>query len=133
MTMNTDLFSELQEFIVNKVGVDYAEVTRDAKLEEDLGIYGDDAIELLVAYEKKFSVNISNFMAADYFSPEGDIILPALIRMITGKKKKKTKYLTIEHLEKGILAGTLDEHVINKLSDNIFKAMLLGAFLFCLL
>jgi acyl carrier protein len=114
MTMNTDLFSELQEFIVNKGGVDYAEVTRDAKLEEDLGIYGDDAIELLVAYGKKFSVNISNFKAADYFSPEGDIILPALFRMITGKKKKKTKYLTIEHLEKGILAGTLDEHVINK-------------------
>lgn len=46
-------------------------------------------------------------MAADYFSPEGDIILPALIRMITGKKKKKTKYLTIEHLEKGILAENL--------------------------
>lgn len=54
MTMNTGLFSELQEFIVNKGGVDYAEVTRDAKLEEDLGIYGDDAIELLVAYGKNF-------------------------------------------------------------------------------
>jgi len=49
MTLNTGLFSELQEFIVNKGVVDYAEVTRDAKLEEDLGIYGDDAIELLVA------------------------------------------------------------------------------------
>jgi len=69
-------------------------------------------------------------MAVDYFSPEGDIILPALIRMITGKKKKKTKYLTIEHLEKGILAGKLDEHVINNRSDNIFKPMLLVAFFY---
>lgn len=113
MTMNVDLFSELQEFVVKKGGVDYEEVTRDAKIEEDLGIYGDDAMEFLKEYGKKFSVDISRFMAADYFSPEGDIILPALIRMLTGKKKKKTKHLTIEHLQKGILAGKLDEDVIN--------------------
>lgn len=113
MTMNVDLFSELQEFVVKKGGVDYDEVNRDAKIEEDLGIYGDDAIEFLKEYGEKFSVDISQFKAADYFSPEGDIILPALIRILTGKKKKKTKYLTIEHLQKGILAGKLDEDVIN--------------------
>jgi len=50
-------------------------------------------------------------MAADYFDGEGDPILPAVIRIPTGKKNK---ILTVGHLEKGILAGRLDEEVINE-------------------
>jgi hypothetical protein len=34
-------------------------------------------------------------------------------RLITGKPSKIFKVLTVAHLEKGILAGKLDEEVIN--------------------
>lgn len=104
---------KLKQLIVNKLGVDYEDVLPETMLEEDLGLYGDDAMEFLVVFSKEFNVEISNFMAADYFSPEGDIILPSLIRAITGKKKKKQKYLQVQHLEKAILAGRLDEEIIN--------------------
>lgn len=104
---------KLKQLIVNKLGVDYEDVLPETMLEEDLGLYGDDAMEFLVVFSKEFNVDISNFMAADYFSPEGDIILPSLIRAITGKKKKKQKYLQVQHLEKAILAGRLDEEIIN--------------------
>ena len=33
--------------------------------------------------------------------------------MITGKKKAQKKVLTVEHLEKAVLVGRLDEEVIN--------------------
>jgi hypothetical protein len=48
-------------------------------------------------------------MAAEYFSPEGDVIWPAIIRLFTGRKKAKQKDLTVKHLEKAIIAGRLDE------------------------
>jgi hypothetical protein len=88
-------------------------VTREAKIEHDLGITGDDAIELLVEYGKTFNLDISRFMAVEYFDGEGDPILPAIIRFLKGKKKKKNKILTVGHLEKGIYAGCLDEETIN--------------------
>lgn len=111
--MSEDIFDKLKSFVVEKAGVDANEVVREAGIEEDLGIYGDDAMELLVAYGKFFNVDVTKFMAADYFSPEGDAILPAIIRLFTGNKRRKTKILTVGHLEKGILAGRLDEGVIN--------------------
>src|SRR5580693_7017262 len=43
----------------------------------------------MIAYGKEFCVDVSRFMAAEYFDGEGDIILPAIIRMITGKEKRQ--------------------------------------------
>lgn len=111
--MSDEIFDRLKAFVVKEAGVDDEEVTRGAAIEEDLGIYGDDAVELLLAYGKIFNVDVTKFMAADYFSGEGDPILPAIIRMFTGKKEKKNKTLTVGHLEKGILAGRLNEEIIN--------------------
>jgi acyl carrier protein len=105
---------QLNHLIISMSGVRENEIKPDARLYEDLGIYGDDAIELMIAYSSQFKVYISNFMAADYFQPEGDTLLPAIIGMITGNKKKY-KILMVSHLEKGILAGRLNEEIINEL------------------
>ncbi|MDR2204930.1 MAG: DUF1493 family protein [Flavobacteriaceae bacterium] len=104
---------KLKNFIIKEAVVDKAEVTREAGIESDLGIYGDDAYDFIIAFGKEFKVDVSHFMAADYFSPEGDFILPAIIRALTGRKKKKQKELTVGHLEKAVIAGRLDEEVIN--------------------
>lgn len=111
--MNEDIFNRLKSFVVDQAGVEDDEVIPEAKLEDDLGVTGDDAVDLLLAYSKTFNVDVTKFMAADYFDGEGDPILPAIIRLFTGKKKGKNKVLTVAHLEKGILAGKLDETVIN--------------------
>ena len=79
----------------------------DSRLQDDLGVYGDDVMELLSAYSKAFGVDVSNFMAADYFDGEGFDIL-ALFR-----KSKSKKVLTVLHMQWGIDAGRLDEEVIN--------------------
>ena len=60
-------FEKIQAFIVEKIGVDELEVTRDTLFQDDLGVYGDDALELLIAFSNKFNVDISTFPLDDYF------------------------------------------------------------------
>jgi acyl carrier protein len=111
--VNSEVFEKVKMFTVKQSGVPARKVTGDSALENDLGISGDDAYDFIIAFGKEFDVDISKFKGADYFSPEGDSILPAIIRMFTGKKHPKQKELTIKHLEKAVIAGRLDEEVIN--------------------
>lgn len=79
-------------------------------MEKDLGITGDDAVELLLDYGKKFDVDISKLDLRKYFMPEGDTILSSLL----GKAESKEKELTVGDLEKGIMAKQLNEQIINQ-------------------
>lgn len=111
--MNDITFNRLKDFVIKQSAVNDEEITRQTKIEEDLGVYGDDASDFIIAFGKEFEVDVSNFMAADYFSPEGDQILLAIIRFFTNKRKEKKKVLTVGHLEKAIMANKLNEDVIN--------------------
>ena len=111
--MSDEIFDNLKSFIVKEVAVKDEEITRDVRIENDLGVTVDDAIDFLISYGKAFNVNVTKFMAADYFDGEGDSVLPAIIGLFTSEKKKVKKILTVGHLEKGIIAGRLNEEVIN--------------------
>jgi acyl carrier protein len=111
--MSDELLNAIKEFTQEEAGRDPKDITESTCLERDLGIYGDDAVEYIIAFGKTFKVDVSKFMAADYFSPEGDVILPSIFRAITGKKPQKQKELSIGHLIKALKAGRLDEEVIN--------------------
>jgi hypothetical protein len=104
---------ELNLFIEEQLVVNNKELTADTRIEEDLRIYGDDAVEFLIAYGRKFNVDLSNFMAADYFSPEGFDMLSTILRFFQRKPKPVKNELTVNDLQKGIVAGVLDEEVIN--------------------
>jgi acyl carrier protein len=108
-----EIFERLKKFVIKQRWEYDFPLTKDTTVEEELKITGDDAVDFLIAYGKNFNVDVSHFMAADYFDGEGDVILPAIIRIMTGKKKPFKKTLTLGHLEKGIMAGKLDEEVIN--------------------
>ena len=102
--MESEKFSELVKFTIKESCIDDEPITRDTKLSNDLGVTGDDGIDFIIAYSKKFKVDVSKFMAAGYFKGEGMDILGI---------QKPVKQLTVGHLEKGIIAGRLDEEVIN--------------------
>jgi hypothetical protein len=109
-----ELLAAIKEFTQEQAGKDPNDIKAGSFLEKDLGIYGDDAMEYVIAFGKKFNVDVSKFMAADYFSPEGGFRLPpAIIKFFGGKKKPRQKELTINHLIKSVIAGRLDEEVIN--------------------
>ena len=111
--MNEETFNKLKDFIVKKAGVDDEEITRDTQIEDDLGVTGDDAVDLIIAYGKAFDVDVTRFMAAEYFGPERCVLISELGNWLTGQTKRTRKVLTVSHLEKGIAAGRLDEEVIN--------------------
>ncbi len=113
--MSENMFTKLVQFTIKQSCVKDEQITRETKLYDDLGIYGDDAVDFLVAYGKTFNVDVSKFMAADYFKGEGIEIIGPIIKRIIGQKKTEPvkKTLTVAHLEKGIIAGRLDEEVIN--------------------
>lgn len=51
-------------------------------------------------------------MAADYFEDDGGIKMPSFVKNIF-KTSSSKKILTVGHLEKGIIAGQLNEKIIN--------------------
>ena len=105
--MGTCLSTALVDFLRLRCGVaPSVAITASTGIQRDLGVYGDDAVEFLVAYGKLFQVDISQFMAADYFDGEGLDVLAWF------KHPKKRKELTAGHLQQGIAAGRLDEQLL---------------------
>jgi acyl carrier protein len=102
-------FEKVVALITHHMGTYKFELTRETKLERDLGISGDDAWDLIVDYSKKFNVDITCFEMNKYFSPEGDSILPSIFRTIQGEKNPHTKELTIGNLESALELGRLSE------------------------
>jgi acyl carrier protein len=55
-----DTYSEIQDIIVELLGVDPQKVTRDAKFREDLEADSLDLVELIMAFEEQFGGEISD-------------------------------------------------------------------------
>jgi acyl carrier protein len=102
--MNIEIFEKLKEFIAQETGVKRNKITKDAEFQNDLGIYGEDIIDLLLTFGKKFNVDLSKFMAADYVAAEGEFFIT------------KRKELRVRHLLKAIIAGKLDEEIIGSVT-----------------
>ena len=54
---------KVKSIIVDQLGVDEAEVTPDASFVDDLGADSLDTVELVMAFEEAFSVEIPDEMA----------------------------------------------------------------------
>ena len=96
-------FQELILFVRNHTREYKKLITRETLIENDLGITGDEAAELLSAFSDKFKVNISEFDFEKYFNDEPTAFIYA----------RKIFPFTIGHLEKGIVAKRLDDDIIN--------------------
>ena len=97
-------FSELVVFVREQIGEYDMPITRETLIEDGLGVTGDDAEDLIIAVGKKYNVDIRNFNFRKYFYDE-----PGIFNF----KNRKIEPFTISHLEKAIIAGRLDEEVIN--------------------
>ncbi|MFT4734460.1 MAG: hypothetical protein ACI9K1_001417 [Arcticibacterium sp.] len=101
------LSSNLKDFVVEQSGDSNTALLDSTTLQNDLSIWGDDAVDFLEAYGKRFEVDLSEFDITKYFKPEGDAILPAIVRFFTGKKPPEYIPLTLGDLENGIKQGKL--------------------------
>ena len=81
--MSDSAETRVKEIIINELGVDPEKVTSEASFVEDLGADSLDTVELVMAFEEEFGVDIPD-EDAEQMRTVGDAI----------------KYLT-EHMEEG--------------------------------
>lgn len=56
--MANDIESKVREIIVEKLGVDEDDISRDASFTDDLGADSLDTVELIMEFEKEFDLTI---------------------------------------------------------------------------
>jgi acyl carrier protein len=57
---NSDLVTKITQIIVGQLSVDPEKVTPEASFTEDLGADSLDVVELVMAFEQEFSIEISD-------------------------------------------------------------------------
>ncbi|HTX17365.1 MAG TPA: acyl carrier protein [Bacteroidota bacterium] len=68
-----DVSAKVKEIIVNKLGVDEAQITPEASFTNDLGADSLDTVELVMEFEKAFNLQIPD-EDAEKISTVGDAI-----------------------------------------------------------
>ena len=63
ITTMSDIASKVKKIIVDKLGVDEAEVTNEASFTNDLGADSLDTVELIMEFEKEFNISIPDEQA----------------------------------------------------------------------
>jgi len=62
-TIMSDIATRVKKIIVDKLGVDEAEVTPEASFTNDLGADSLDTVELIMEFEKEFNISIPDEQA----------------------------------------------------------------------
>ncbi|MGL2721710.1 acyl carrier protein, partial [Helicobacter pylori] len=70
---NTNLFEDIQAVIAEQLNVDAAQVTPEAEFVKDLGVDSLDVVELLMALEEKFGIEIPDEQAEKIVNV-GDVV-----------------------------------------------------------
>ena len=58
-----DVAARVHKIIIDKLGVDEADVTREANFTNDLGADSLDTVELIMEFEKEFEISIPDEQA----------------------------------------------------------------------
>ena len=69
----SDIATKVKAIIVDKLGVDEAEVTPEASFTNDLGADSLDTVELIMEFEKEFDIQIPDDQA-EAISTVGDAV-----------------------------------------------------------
>jgi acyl carrier protein len=109
-----DSLEKILKFIEKKRWKYEFPINSETLLQDDLKIYGDDAVEFIVDFGKEFSVDINQFNINNYFDAESDPIARSLIKLLTNKNRKKRLPITISDLENSIKTGYLEDEFIGK-------------------
>lgn len=112
---NEKNLEEIKVMLNHKCGVSKDKTSINSELEDDLGLTGDDAVEFISDFSRKFNVDISNFVVSDYFSNESLDFIGSIINFFKRKEVIIKKRLTVGDLVRIIEIGKMDDEIINKL------------------
>ena len=73
MTNNNEIFDRVKKIIINHLGVEEAKVTEVASFIDDLGADSLDQVELVMAFEEEFGIEIPD-EAAEKITTVGNAV-----------------------------------------------------------
>ena len=76
------MFEEVKKIIVNELGIDESKITMDSKLIDDLGADSLDAVELIMAIEEQYNIQISDEVAQS-IQTVGDIVRSLNVQVVS--------------------------------------------------
>lgn len=110
MTPSDDLREAVFDFVAEHRSVDRSRLSGATTLFGDLGIDGDDGYELLLAFSRRFDVDMTACDANRYFGPEGGCMpIAPLYWLFTAYRRKR--YGMTEEESCGLTAVTIDDLV----------------------
>ena len=89
---------DVQQFLCEGCRVSRQSVTASTRLLHDLGIDGDDAIEILTDFGKRFGVDFSSFSFERYFGSELGAGIRWLVRKVHGADAIRFPPITLQDL-----------------------------------
>jgi len=99
MSTRESVFEELTLLLSKEFSVPIEIVGEDSVIEDDFGISGDDAYDLIEVLRKRFKLKIDDGVLAKYFSPE--------VSLISLNAPPPTQKLTVRQLVESIISGEL--------------------------
>ncbi len=69
----SDIFDRVKRIVVDRLGVDEAQVTQEASFKDDLGADSLDVVELVMELEDEFDLEISD-EDAEKINSVGDVV-----------------------------------------------------------
>jgi hypothetical protein len=124
MTLQPEVSAELEALIRKEAGISQKKKIRSASvIEDDFGITGDDASDLMVAYFERFNVAPGDFDFNRYFEMEGFSIWPFSIltnwlhRRWGIAKYEHREPLTVGMLQRAIDLGVWDSQRLREMFD----------------
>lgn len=79
--MNPALRARVREFLAEQTAVPSSRIGPKSTIFGDLGVYGDDAVDLLRTFAEVFSVDTSEFDFSRHFPPES-LSVSALVKSV---------------------------------------------------
>jgi len=98
-----ELESQVIEFLARHWQVPTDTLKAHTRLVHDLGIAGDDAVELMEAYVERFSVDCQGLIFENYFPCEGFDLIGIVISLF--RRPKRLKPITVSMLIESARAG----------------------------
>jgi acyl carrier protein len=98
------------EFVASARSTSVEKVTLNKSLFHDLGIDGDDAVDLINGFAAQFDVSLEGFDFQEYFGPEATSgPIEFFVELLTKEKYRKLRRLEIADLVKAASVGRFSE------------------------
>jgi len=101
-----EIEAEVFRLIEEVTNVPVAKLTLETRVGHDLGVDGDDAVEILMALKKRYSVDISAFKFDEHFGTEGWDPFRAIYHLFR-RTANKLKPLRIRDIVEAVKRGYL--------------------------